>query len=246
MKTRSQFVFTSELIFVIALAILFTMTSPLLLAAQSTPSEQQNVQKPLVLVFTATFAPKVGDGPSLQYDFQAESLLRATSAAQDWAKEYCPQNVLVSLVPKLVVPKETYSAIFQPKVGAGPTLLYEFQVAVPPSAQYGIQTDRFLLAIRSVLDWGWEYWPQHVLVTFVPKSQAQETNAPVVVDSTIRGNSVPPGAPLVFTASFLSRDTGLVIQQEVRATSFLRAVRQTVAWSKQHCPEHVMFSLVQH
>lgn len=238
MKAPKGFIFTSKLTCIIALAALIALASPMSLAQVTNPP-QVGVQKPLVLVFTATFAPRVGEGPSMQYEFQANSFLLATRIAMAWGKEYCPQNVLVSLVPKSVAPQEIYTATFEPKVGTGPSLQYEFQMGKEPSMQ---QADSFLRSVRVVLDWGHEYWPQHVLVAFVPKSQGPQEAVSPVVGVNMTG---PIGAQLVFTARFVSRESGLVMQQEVKAQSFLRAAKATLDWHRQHCPEHVLFSLVQ-
>jgi hypothetical protein len=236
-RMSKRFGFASKLTCIIALAALVALASPVLLAAQDA------VQKPLVLIFTATFAPKAGQGPSLQYEFQADSFLRATRVALAWGNEYCPQNALVSLVPKLVAPQETFTATFEPKVGKGPSLQYEFQAGEGRSVQYASQADSFLRAIRVALAWGKEYCPQNVLVSLVPKSQApQEAVTPI---ARVNPAGLVAQVQLVFTARFVSRDSGLAIQQEVQTHSFLRAARETLSWSKEHCPEYVLFSLVQ-
>jgi hypothetical protein len=237
MKTPKGFIFASKLTCIVALAALIALASPMSLA-QINPS-QVVVQKPLVLVFTATFAPKVGEGPTVQYEFQADSFLLGTRLAMAWGKEYCPQNVLVSLVPRAVATQEIYTATFEPKVGKGPSLQYEFHM--DNGSSNGTQADSFLRAIRMCLDWGHEYWPQHVLVSFVPKSQGPQEAVSPVVGVNMAG---PIGAQVVFTARMVSRESGLVMQQEFKAQSFLGATRATLNWSKVHCPEHVLFSLV--
>jgi hypothetical protein len=244
MKKSKLFVFASRLTCIITLAAVVALASPVSMTAQVTTFPQVDVQKPLVLFFTAIFAPKVGEGPSIQYEFQADSFLLAARVAMAWGKEYCPQNVLVSLVPRSVAPQETLIATFEPKVGDGPSLQYEFQLGDGPSVLSGFQAERFLRAIRIALLWGKEYCPQNVLVSLVPKAQGpQETNSTQeAVTPIVPVNSI---AQVVFTARFLSRDSGLVIQQEVLADSFLRAARATLAWSKVHCPEYVLLSLVQ-
>ena len=240
---KKEFAVYSKLTCIIVLAAIVALASPVLLAAQVA------VQTPLSLVFTATFAPKDGlhvhGGPSMQYEFQAEGYLPATKVALAWGKIYCPQNVLVSLVPKSVVPQETYTAIFNPKVGLGPSMYYEFQVADGPSAKQ--QEDRFLQTIRVALGWGKEYCAQNVLVSLLRKSEAPHgtgfTQEAVTPNVGVNQEGLVP-SQFVFTTKFISRDTGLVIQQEVQADSLLHAARQTLAWSKQHCPEHVLFSIV--
>ena len=241
MRTPKAFIFASKLTCIVTLAALVVLASSMSLAQAANPP-QLTVQKPLALVFTATFGPKVGEGPSMQYEFQADSLLAATQLAMSWGKEYCPQNVLMSLVPRAVAPQEIFLATFEPKVGKGPSLQYEFQMDNGPSVQNVTQADSFLRAIRLCLDWGHEYWPQHVMVSFVPKSQGPQEALSPVVGANMAGTI---GSQRVFTARFISRDSGLVIQQEVKALSFLAAVRTTLNWSKLHCPEHVLFSVVQ-
>ena len=238
MKAPKAFIFASKLTCIIALVALIVLATPMSLA-QLTNSPQIVVQKPLNLIFTATFAPKVGVGPTMQYEFQADSFLLGTRLATAWGIEYWPQHVLVSLVPRSVAPQEIYTATFEPRVGEGPSLQYEFQMDSVPSVQNGTQPDSFLRAMRLCLNWGHEYWPQHVMVSFVPKSQDVVTTV-VGLDM-----GVPIGTQLVFTARFVSRDSGLVMQQEVKAQSFLQAASANLAWNKKHCPEHVFFSLVQ-
>lgn len=245
MKTINRGFLFSIMTCVVALLVLGVLTSSVSLAAQPAKSRQQDVQKPLLLVFTATFAPKVGEGPSMQYEFQADTFLGATKIAQDWGKEYCPQNILVSLIPYPMDPQETYVAIFAPKVGEGPTMQYEFQVGGGPSAQSGLQADSFVRAFRVALGWGDEYCPQNILVSFMPKSQPDETNATPQAAPGIKQVALVTLGQHVFNASFVSRDTGLVMRQQVQAHTFLRAVKQTLAWSKVHSPEYVLFSVVQ-
>src|SRR5712671_993950 len=139
---------------------------------------QQTVQKPLVLIYTATFAPKAGEGPSIQHELQADSFLGADKLAMAWGQEYCPQNVLVSLTPKSVGPQEILTATFAPKVGDGPSLQFEFTVGTGPSVASGFQVDSFLRAIRMALSWGKEFCPQNVLVSLVPSQGPQGINGP--------------------------------------------------------------------
>jgi hypothetical protein len=216
---------------IIVLLALVALASPVSLVAQE-------IQKPLAFVFTATFEPKVGLGPSVQYEFQADSLLHATNVALGWAKEYWPQHMLVALTPKGMEAQETYTATLDPRVGEGPSMQYEFQM-VEPSAQHGFQADSVLRAIRIVLGWSKEYCPQHILVALLPKTQPPQ--------DIVRVN--PTGlvaqSPTVFTATFVSRDSGLAIQQELQAHSFLRAVTKSLAWSKYHFPDYVLLSIVQ-
>lgn len=236
---KKEFAVCSKLTRIIVLASIVALASPVLLAAQVA------AQKPLSLVFIATFAQKIGLGSSMQYEFQAEGFLPATKVAMAWGKQYSPQNVLVSLVPKLLVPGEIYTATFAPKVGEGPSMQYEFQVAQGPSTN----DERFLRTIRVALGWGKEYCPQNVLVSFVPKSRAPQetsfTQEAVTSNGGVRLDGLLTPGQFVFTTRFVSRESGLVIQQELQATSFIQAARQTLAWSKQHCPEHVLFSIIQ-
>ena len=236
---KKEFAICSRLTCIVVLAAIVALVSPALLAAQVV------VQKPLTLVFTATFAPKIGLGPSMQYEFQAEGFLPATKIAMAWGRQYSPQNILVSLVPKSLVPGETYTATFDPKVGEGPSMQYEFQVAQGPSTN----DERFLRTMRVALGWGKEYCPQNVLVSFVPKSRAPQetsfTQEAVTSNGGVRLDGLLTPGQFVFTTRFVSRDSGLVMQQELPAASLIQAVRQTLAWGKQHCPEHVLFSIIQ-
>lgn len=231
--------FASKLTCIIALAAIVALASPVSLAAQEAG------QKPLVLIFTATFAPIVGFGPSMQYEFQADSILPATTVAMAWGEEYCPQNVLVSLVPKSLAPQETITATFAPKVGLGPSMMYQFQLAEKPP----ILGDRFLQTVRAALAWGKEYCPQNILVALLPESQYPQgaSSTQDALSPMVRAN--PQGLPAqsqpVFTAKFVSRDSGLVMQKEVQSDTLLRAAGATLAWGKIHCPEFVLYSLVQ-
>lgn len=220
--------------FIIVLIALMTLASTLSLTAQQT----NPTQKPFVLVFTATFEPRVGLGPSVQYEFQADSLLHATNVALGWGTEYWPQHMLVALTPKAMEAQETYTAIFDPRVGEGPSRLYEFQMG-EPSAQHGFQTDSVLRAIRIVLGWSKEYCPQHILVALVPKTPPPQNMV------RVNPTGLVAQSPSVFTATFVSRDSGLAIQQELQAHSFLRAVTKSLAWSKYHFPDYVLLSVVQ-
>jgi hypothetical protein len=215
---------------IIVFLALMALASPVSLAAQE-------IQKPFVLVFTATFQPKVGLGPSVQYEFQADSLLHATNVALGWGTEYWPQHVLVALVPKAMESQETYTAIFDPRVGEGPSMLYEFQMG-EPSAQ-GFQVDSVLRAIRIVLSWSKEYCPQHILVALVPKTPDSQNMVRVNPTGSVAQS------PSVFTATFVSRDSGLAVQQEFQSHSFLRAVTKSLAWSKDRFPGYVLLSVVQ-
>ena len=236
---KKEFAICSRLTCIVVLAAIVALVSPALLAAQVV------VQKPLTLVFTATFAPKIGLGPSMQYEFQAEGFLPATKIAMAWGRQYSPQNILVSLVPKSLVPGETYTATFDPKVGEGPSMQYEFQVAQGPSTN----DERFLRTMRVALGWGKEYCPQNVLVSFVPKSRAPQeasfTQEAVTSNLGVRQDGLLTPGQFVFTTRFVSRDSGLVTQQELQAASLIQAARQTLAWGKQHCAEHVLFSIIQ-
>jgi hypothetical protein len=242
---KKEFAVCSKLTCIVVLAAIVALASPVLLAAQVV------VQKPLSLVFTATFAPKIGLGPSLQYEFLAEGFLPATKVAMAWGKQYSQQNVLVSLVPKALVPGEIYTATFAPKVGEGPSMQYEFQVAQGPSTgkDPSANDERFLRTMRAALGWGKEYCPQNVLVSFVPKSRTpQETSLTqdaVTSNVGVRQDGLLTPGQFVFTTRFVSRDTGLVMEQELPAASLIQAARQTLAWGKQHCPEHVLFSIIQ-
>ena len=235
---NKAFVFRSKLTCIIVLAAIVAMASPVMMAAQDA------AQKPLVLVFTATFASRIGLGPSMQYEFQAEGFLPATKTAMAWGKEYCPQNVLVSLVPKLMGPQETLTATFAPRVGLGPSMQYEFQVPAGASPQ----EDSFLRTVRAALAWGDEYCPQNILVVLLSRSQpTQETgSAPVVVTPAVRVNPglAAPGQ-FVFTAKLVSRDSGLAMQREVKAGSLLRAAVDTLTWNQKYFPDYVLYSMTQ-
>ena len=226
----------SKLVCIIALITIVVLASPVSLAAQEAG------QKPLTLMFTATFAPKAGLGPSMQYEFQADSFMPATKIAMAWGEEYCPQNVLVSLLPKSIAPQETIRASFAPKVGLGPSMMYEFQLAQGPP----VLGDRFLQIIRAALAWGKEYCPQNFLVSLLPESQyAHAPSAPDAAMPRLNPDGLPAPGQFVFTAKFVSRDTGLVMQREFQADTLLRAAGVTLAWGKIHCPEYVLYSLVQ-
>jgi len=121
--------------------------------------------------------------------------------------------------------------------------MYEFQLGERPP----ILGDRFLQIIRAALAWGKEYCPQSVLVSLLPESQSTQ-EAPAARDAAlprVNPDGLPMPGQFVFTAKFVSRDSGLVMQREFQSDTLLRAAGATMAWGKIHCPEYVLYSLVQ-